>query len=313
VFDAANSRTAMEGTTMKIQDKVAVEAPAGVIPSVGIQGSAHTAPGRAAGDVDGPSRHPVNGSQQFFTKYRFPLFFLLAYLLSWWPVPVSRQGILPQGPAVAAVIVLALTLGRPGLREFWGRLTNFRGGWWYLAGPAILASGLVTAFVVNVLLGASASGSLQLPLEAVIILLIFGGEWEEPGWTGYALPALQQRCAKVANGALIATLILGVFRGIWHLPLVLVGAIPWYDAVLMTPLVFQPIISWLYNKTGGSVPVVIVFHYLSNLLSVGVSPVFAGPEKDLYRILFHAFGFLAALVIAWKTQFTFGWHGEHNQ
>jgi uncharacterized protein len=298
---------------MTIQDKVAVGAPAGVMPRVGIQGSARAAHDRAPGDLDSPRRHPVDGSRQFFTKYRFPLFFLLAYLLSWWPVPVSGQGILPQGPAFAAVIVLELTLGRPGLREFWGRLTSFRGGWWYLAGPAILAGGLVTAFVFNVLLGASVSGSLQLPLEAVIILLIFGGEWEEPGWSGYALPALQQRYAKVANGALIATLILGVFRGIWHLPLVLVGAIPWYDAALMTPLVFQPIISWLYNQTGGSVPVVIVFHYVSNLLSVIVSPVFAGPEKDLYRILFYAFGFVAALVIAWKTQFKFGWRGEQNQ
>ena len=177
----------------------------------------------------------MNRSQQFFTKYRFPLFFLLSYLLSWWALPVTRQGMLPHGPAIAAVIVIALTAGRAGLREFWGRLTNFRGGWWYLIGPAILAGALVAAFVINVLLGASVSGPPQLPIEAIVILLIFGGEWEEPGWTGYALPELQKRYARVANGPLIATLILGVFRGIWHLPLVFVGAIPWYDAVLMTP------------------------------------------------------------------------------
>jgi len=255
----------------------------------------------------------MDRSQQFFTKYRFPLFFLLSYLLSWWLLPVSRQGMLPQGPAFAAVIVIALTVGRAGLREFWGRLTNFRGGWWYLVGPAILVGALVAAFVVNVLLGAPVSGQPQFPIEAVVILLIFGGEWEELGWSGYALPALQKRYAHVANGALIATLILGIFRGIWHLPLVLVGAIPWYDAVLLTPLVFQPIISWLYNKTGGSVPVVFVFHYMSNLLSAIVSPVFEGPEKDLYRILYYAFGFLAALVIARKTGFKFGWRGEQGE
>lgn len=255
----------------------------------------------------------MDRSRQFFTKYRFPLFFLLAYLLSWWLLPVSRQGMLPHGPALAAVIVIALTAGRAGLREFWGRLTNFRGGWWYLIGPAILAGAMVAAFVVNVLLGAPVSGGLQFPVEVIVIFLIVGGEWEEPGWTGYALPALQERYAKVANGPLIATLVLGIFRGIWHLPLVFVGAIPWYDAVLMTPLVFQPIISWLYNKSGGSVPVVFVFHFMSNLLSAIESPVFDGSHAELFRILYYAFGFLAAILIAWKTQFKFGWRGEHGE
>jgi membrane protease YdiL (CAAX protease family) len=152
-----------------------------------------------------------------------------------------------------------------------------------------------------------------LPLEVIVILLIFGGEWEEPGWTGYALPALQKRYARVANGPLIATLILGIFRGVWHLPLVLAGAIPWYDAVLLTPLVFQPIISWLYNKTGGSVPVVIVFHYASNLLGGIGGQLFEGPAAEQLRILFYAFGFVAAMVIAWKTQFKFGWRGEQSE
>ena len=255
----------------------------------------------------------MNRSQQFFTKIRFPLFFLLSYLLSWWLLSVIPKTILSQGPAFAAVIVIALTSGRAGLREFWGRLTNFRGGWWYLIGPAILAGALILAFAISVLLGASISGPPRLPLEVIVILLIFGGAWEEPGWTGYALPALQKRYARVANGPLIATLILGIFRGVWHLPLVLAGAIPWYDAVLLTPLVFQPIISWLYNKTGGSVPVVIVFHYASNLLGGISGQLFEGPAAEQLRILYYGFGFVAAFVIAWKTQFKFGWRGEQSE
>ena len=253
----------------------------------------------------------MNKSQEFFTKYQFPLFFLLSYLLSWWLL-VSGLGMLPHGPAFAAVIVIALTVGRPGLREFWSRVINFRGGWWYLIGPAILAAFLAAAFVINLLLGAPISGAPQLPLEAVIFLLLVGGLWEEPGWSGYALPALQKRFAKTAHGALIATLILGVFRGIWHLPLVIVGAIPWYEAFLMNVLVFQPIISWLYNKSRGSVPVVMVFHFMSNLLSVVVSPVFTGSDKIQYMVLYYAFGFLAALVIAWRSGFKFGWLGAEE-
>jgi hypothetical protein len=254
----------------------------------------------------------MNRSSMFFMRYRFPLFFLLSYLLSWWLLPVSREGMLPYGPALAAVIVIALTVGRAGLREFWGRLTQFRGGWWYLVGPAILAVGLVLAFATNVLLGAPVSAPPQLPLVAVVFLLLLGGQWEEPGWTGYALPELQRRYARTANGPLIATLIVGIFRAIWHLPLVLVGAIPWYEAFLMNVLVFQPIISWLYNKSRGSVPVVMVFHFMSNLLSVVASPLFAGQYKIQYMILFYGFGFLAALVIAWRSGFKFGWRGAEE-
>src|SRR3972149_422451 len=94
-------------------------------------------------------------SRQSSTKYRFPLFFLVSYLLSWWAPPATQQGMLPHGPALAAVIVVALTLGRRGSRESWGRATSFRGGWWYLIRPAILAGGLLAAFVVNVMLGPS--------------------------------------------------------------------------------------------------------------------------------------------------------------
>ena len=255
----------------------------------------------------------MNRSQQFFTTYRFPLFFLLSYLLSWWALPATRQGMLPQGPAFAAVIVLALTVGRAGLREWWGRVTNFRGGWWYLVGPGILAGAYAAAYVINVLLGAPVSGRLQFPIEAVLILLILGGEWEELGWTGYALPELQKHYARAANGPLVATLLVGVFRGIWHLPLVFVGAIPWYDAVLLSPFVFQPIISWLYNKTGGSVPVVFVFHYMSNLLGAITGALFAGAAAEQYTIVYYALGFLAAFVIAWKTQLKFGWRGEQGE
>jgi membrane protease YdiL (CAAX protease family) len=254
----------------------------------------------------------MNQKKQFFTRYRFTLFFLLAYLLSWWTM-LPRLGLFPYGPTLAGIVVIALTLGRAGLREFWGRVTNFRGGRWYLVGPAILAIGLVAAFGVNVLLGAPVSAPPQLPLIAVGLLLLLGGEWEEPGWTGYALPALQRRYAKTRNGPLIATLILGIFRALWHLPLVIVGAIPWYEGLLMNVLVFQPIISWLYNKSKGSVPAVMVFHFMSNLLSVIVSPLFVGSEKVQYTILFYVFGFVAALVIAVGSGFKFGWRGADEQ
>ena len=179
-------------------------------------------------------------------------------------------------------------------------------------GPAILVAGLAIAAAANALLGEPISGRPVLPLAAVGLLLLFGGQWEELGWSGFALPALQERFAKVAHGALIATLILGLLRGIWHLPLVIVGAIPWYEAILVNLLVYQPLVSWLYNKSGGSVPVVWVFHYMSNLLVVVATPLFAGAARVQYMLLYFVFGFVVALVIAWRSGFEFGWQGAEE-
>jgi hypothetical protein len=248
------------------------------------------------------------GFQKLIIKYQLPLFFLLAYLLSWWSLPFFR-GLLPHGVALAAVIVILLSKDKPGLRAFWKRLTNFRAGWWFLIAILIIIGFKSIDALSSLLTGGTSVSFPRAPIAGVAtILFLLGGLWEEPGWSGYALPVLQKRFAKFKHGILIATLILGVFRGIWHLPLVIVGAIPWYDAVWFTPFVFQPFISWLYNKSRGSVPVVMFFHYMSNFL-FAISPIFAGADKSQYTTLYLAFGGLATLVLLWKTQFKLGWRG----
>ena len=60
--------------------------------------------------------------QSFLQKYELPLFLLLTYTLSWWSAPFASGGIIPHGPAFAAVVLIALSSGRQGMREFWSRL-----------------------------------------------------------------------------------------------------------------------------------------------------------------------------------------------
>lgn len=242
--------------------------------------------------------------QTFLQKYELPLFFALAYLLSWWSAPFAAGGIIPHGPAFAAVIVIALTAGRQGLRQFWRRLTNFRAGWWYLVGVAVVAAYLLAAFVVNLMLDAKTVSPFPVPSAGtILILLLMGGLWEEPGWTGYALPKLQERFAPLSYGTLAATLTMGFFRSIWHLPLILSGAIAWYDAVFFI-FAFQVIIAWLYFKSNRSVPAVMVFHYASNLLTGSMMlQAFTGADRETYYILFVAFACLAAFVILRQSRF----------
>jgi pimeloyl-ACP methyl ester carboxylesterase len=100
----------------------------------------------------------------------------------------------------------------------------------------------------------------------------------------------------LAYGPLIASLILGVLRGVWHLPLFAVGLIPWYDVVFLS-LAMQFIASWLYNRTRGSLPVVMFFHLASNVAGVIMPLLFTGADLTAHSRLFVALACLCALVV----------------
>jgi hypothetical protein len=236
-------------------------------------------------------------------KYDLLLFFLLAYLLSWWSVPFANGAILPYGPALAALIIIALTMGRQGLAEWWGRLSQWRAGWWYLIGPAIIVAYLLVAYGISALLGAQPSRAPGFPPTMVFVeLLMLGGQWEEIGWSGYALPELQKRFGDRPNGTLIASLILGAGRAIWHLPLFLSGAVAWHDIFIFS-FAFQIIITWIYNRSKGSVPAIMVFHYASNVLAGGIMlSAFSGAARETFYALFVACACVIALAIVLMTR-----------
>jgi hypothetical protein len=244
----------------------------------------------------------MNAILSFIKRHSFATFVILTYLLSWWSAPFANGQIIPYGPAVAAVIVLAVTSGRSGLRGLWHRITSWRVAWyWYVIGPGMVASFTVGAYVLNLLLGASVTNPPQLPSAGLLLeLLLLGGLWEEPGWSGYALPKLQERFARHSNGAVIATLVTSVLRSIWHLPLLIYGHIYWFD-ILFFSFAIQIMISWLFNRSGGSVLIVMVYHFASNVSGGIMSPVFTGAAQTRYYALMVALGWVIALVILWKS------------
>jgi uncharacterized protein len=143
-------------------------------------------------------------------KHRLIAFFVLAYLLTWWIYPVLKVSPLLGifglfGPALAAIIVAAVTEGKSGVKSLLSRVVRWRVGLlWYLIAlglPTVLS--LATAGL-NYLLGAPAFvqvGSLTV-FDLVLFVLVVG---EELGWRGYALPRLLEK-----RSPLIASLILGV-------------------------------------------------------------------------------------------------------
>jgi membrane protease YdiL (CAAX protease family) len=257
----------------------------------------------------------MNTLFSFVKRHPIIMFAAFTYLLSWWSIPFSGGRILPYGPALAAVIVLAITAGRPGLRALWKRVAHWQVAWyWYLIGPGIIASYQSLAFALNLLFGATVVNSPQLPdYGTIITLLLLGGLWEEPGWTGYALPKLQERFANRSNGSLLAALGVGLMRAVWHIPLFIYGHIPWFDVVLFE-ITIQLIIAWLFNRSGGSVLVVMWFHFISNIAGVVVGPAtFAGAGWMSYYALFVALAVLIALGILWVSRFKLGQSGVKKE
>ena len=240
--------------------------------------------------------------KNFIQRFELPSFFLLTYLLSWLTVPFMQGGLFSWGVAIAACIVIGVTLGVQGVREYRRRVTNWRAGWWFLIAPLIVLGYEGIAFVVNLTLGAKMVELPHLTMGTLIMLALFGGQWEELGWTGYALPRLRERFANRANGSLIAVLVLGVFRMLWHLPLFLYGKMDWFDIFIFS-FSFQIIIAWLYDRSGGSVPVVMTLHFMSNILGAALSVVFLGADGVMFRALFVAVASLFAVLLVLSSHF----------
>jgi membrane protease YdiL (CAAX protease family) len=168
--------------------------------------------------------------------------------------------------------------GGAGVRALLKGLVTGRVSWiWYLVallGPLalLLAGRLVTGLFGFTDTPPAPSGPpLALGIQAFVMAL-FANPWEEVGWRGFALPRLQGR-----YNALVATLIVGVLWGLWHLPLFFWAGnpmaeypfLPWFTGIVAGAFLY----TWLYNSTQGSLLLVALFHVALNTFGVLVAGV----------------------------------------
>lgn len=233
------------------------------------------------------------------------LYFVLAYAISWSveiPLALSVQGLIAAripmwihyfasfGPILAALIVTGLTEGGQGIRALAGRIVKWRVPGRYYAfavlGPVALfaAAYLVNRLVTGAwpdlsLLGKADYLPYLTPVGTLLLWLFTYSLGEETGWRGWALPHLQRN-----RPAASATLILALLWAGWHLPAFFYRdtyiALGWIGfpmfafSILFTTMVF----TWLYNGSGGSVLIAILFHGVFNWLAVSdAAGQFAGP------------------------------------
>jgi uncharacterized protein len=191
---------------------------------------------------------------------RRPLFafVVLAYGISWtlWlPGLLGVGGFVVQavgafGPPVAAALVTHWTGGSVGewFRSLWRWRVPVR-FYVYAVGLPVALFGSMNAVLAvlgePVHPGRLGNALVSFLVTFVVVALVGGGQ-EEPGWRGFALDRFQAR-----HSPLVATLLLGLVWGLWHLPL--------YGLGFVGPMMFVVFYTWLYNRTG-SVLLCVLLH-----------------------------------------------------
>lgn len=228
-------------------------------------------------------------------------FFVLAYAISWSSWPLYAAGLMPQmeflaiGPLVAALLVIGLAWGREGFKAWGQRLIKWRVGWvWYAVAlllPPLMV--LITGFT-NIALDAPATGQAEVTWSGLLTVFAVrlinpmdGPLGEEPGFRGYAVPFLQK-----GRPPLRAAAILGVLVSFWHLPLVVFGHLSLIG--LPSTFVITFLYVWLFNRTGGSVLLTLLFHASQGTFTLG-SFGFSGADADRAELIYFAVLIVAAV------------------
>ena len=234
-------------------------------------------------------------------------YFVLAYLITWafW-IPFVIFGPSPSaiasnpdlrgspfmllqvlgnfGPTLAAILLWNFSGKRTELRDAFKRLLPHRAKLiWYIVVLLLPAGMLLPGLFVYALLGGNIEGFSILGLLLMFVPAIFiSGLGEEMGWRGYALTKLQ-----LTNNPLISSLIIGVFWGLWHIPII-------YWMSSQTGLLFlvefglyvllltagSVIFTWVYNATDKSLWMVVLMHAaftsVGNTIAAFTHPVTGG-------------------------------------
>ncbi len=207
-------------------------------------------------------------------------FFALAYGISW-AMLLALYGLLglpaalvillqTLGPTLAALVMAGILEGPAGRSRLLARVRIWRVArrWYLFALVGIPVVCILAALVLpGAFVGLGDASAVKLGIEFLVFMVVgfFSGPlFEEPGWRGFALPHLQAQM-----GALRGTLVLGVLWAAWHLPQYLVpewadengGLDPMLVATFLLMVVaIAPIMTWLFNRTRGSLLLVMLAH-----------------------------------------------------
>lgn len=237
----------------------------------------------------------INKHEQTVPFYRRPKIFLPAWIiavviqvadLKLTAPPqvklVSLAVIAAPVSLLPAWIIVSASGGSRSIREYLSSLIKPRGRKIYylialLTFPLVHVTGFMITNAINgqpLLLDIrqvwNQTGTIVITFLSVIFFA--GGINEESGWRGFAQKRLQ-----AGYSPLVAVFVLWIFMVLWHIPNDLIQ----YQnggyltvRILLYPLIII-LFSWIYNRTGGSILAVAIFHASMNSMNplMGLLPV----------------------------------------
>ena len=210
------------------------------------------------------------------------------------------------GPTVAAVVAAALFDGRDGVGHLLAGLRRWRLGRWYL----VLVLPLPVALVAVLVVVATGPASIEVAglghwvlLPAMMLGGVLFGGLEEIGWRGYLLERVQP-----SLGPIVASVVIGLVWALWHAPLFWLATTSqaslspgWFT---LHAVALSLVLTWLYNGSGGSVLLAVLFHGVVNgaydAVVGGVAPAALGGFLAPATLAFAGIAVAAFLRPRWR-------------
>jgi uncharacterized protein len=275
---------------------------------------------------------PKSSIRQRIAKHPVAAFLLILYPVSWilfLPSVLGKSGLgvlsvdIPAQVGILLVTIFGLTGvvylgtrvadGKAGISALRRHYYQFHAApQWYLiavfgAPLLLLAVGLASRGGSALSpFGSHAPAILTTYLLNVILIAILISVWEEGAWMGFMTARLQRRW-----GPVVASIVVAPCFGFVHFPLFLItgglidnarpqGAHVIEYAVYLLVLFSVPVrivITWAFNSTKGSLPVVALMHAAIDTTASGAVLTTFYPGVD-GRLLYVAIALVAVVVIA---------------
>lgn len=172
-----------------------------------------------------------------------------------------------------AWVISSVYARNPGIRRQFSTILKPRGLlFWYLVvflifpGVQLLDMGITRLVGGEVYFKLAGMGfesvAIFLSLEFLHGFLMTGGINEESGWRGFALPRLQARYPVIISAGIV-----WFFWALWHIPYDIGQGVPLAQMLenrLLWNLVFAILLSWLSNRTNGSILAPALLHPAMN-------------------------------------------------
>jgi uncharacterized protein len=257
-------------------------------------------------------------SENFVTRHPAITYFTLAFLVSWLGAfavaapHLLRGEAIPKfaglmmfpamllGPSAVGILLTWFVDGTSGLHDLFSRMRRVRiSPRWYatLLIPPVLV--LTVLFLMKTFVSA------VFAPNRFFVGAGFGfvaGFFEEIGWMGYAFPKMRR-----ADNALAPAILLGLFWGAWHIPVIdYLGTstphgaywFPFFLAFSAAMTALRVLIAWVYSNTNS-----VLLAQLLHATSTGSLVVFSPPDvtaaqESLWYTVYAALLWLVVAIIA---------------